>query len=185
LHILARDGDGDRQRLGFIVGTGLVAQFFRLYYQRGAPGYRGSAALVTRIFLESFYGGAMARRVLTPLPCSLSVNDVVQPPEAWSLVCCAVVKNLGIGMLLTYRGGDDALRPHLVATPMTPAQLGPRAPLVLAGRSLGGPHHVDELVEHFRIGFGDSGPFVLDGELLYAQSVEVRAGPTLSVAMPA
>jgi hypothetical protein len=106
------------------------------------------------------------------------------PPEAWSLVCCSVVKNLGIGMLVTYRGGDDALRPHLVATPMTPAQLGPRAPLVLAGRSLGGPHHVDELVEHFSLRFPDSGPFVLDGELLDARRVEVRAGPRLRVAMP-
>ena len=67
---------------------------------------------------------------------------------------------------------------------MTPAQLGPRAPLVLAGRPLGGPHHVDELVERFDIRFESEGHYVLDGELLEADRVEVTAGPQLAIATP-
>src|SRR5690606_23817408 len=90
---------GDQGRIGFIFGTGLVASFFRLYYERGAPGYRGSAALVSRIFLESFVGGPLARRVLEPLPCRLEVDGRTMTPPAWSLICSAVVKNLGLHMM--------------------------------------------------------------------------------------
>jgi diacylglycerol kinase (ATP) len=179
----SRDGLSQR-RIGFIVGTGLVAKFFRLYYEHGAPGYAGSAALVSRIFVESFVGGPLARRVLDPLPCRLRVNGEEHEPNAWSLVCVAVVQNLGIGMRLTYRAGSDPQRPHLVATPMAPGQLGPRAPLVLAGKSLGGPGHIDALIDELQIEFDGDGPWVVDGELLQSSKVEVRAGPILTVASP-
>ena len=74
LSVVSRTNGTTRRRVGFIFGTGLVASFFRLYEARGAPGYAGAARLVTRIFLESFVGGPMARRVLDPLPCQLEVD---------------------------------------------------------------------------------------------------------------
>jgi diacylglycerol kinase family enzyme len=182
LEVEARtDGQVTRQ-VGFIVGTGLVANFFGLYYERGAPGYLGAAALVSRIFVESFVGGPVARRVLDPLPCTLEVDGHAQRPSAWSLICAAVVPNLGIHMLVTYRAAEDPLRPHLVASPLAPRDLGPRAPLVLAGRRIGGEDHVDRLASTFTIRFPTIGPFVLDGELIEASEVVVRAGPMLTVA---
>lgn len=177
--------DGIRcPRIGFIVGSGLVAKFFSIYEERGAPGYLGAAMLVARIFAESLVGGPMARRVLEPLSCTLVVNGRELLPPAWSLICSAVVPNLGIHMLLTHRAGEDPLRPHLVATPMPPGKLGPRAPWVLAGQSIGGPDLVDELVDGFELRFAGHGPWVLDGELLQASQVSVRAGPLLTVATP-
>ena len=184
LRVVAHQGGAAVERLGFIVGTGLVARFFRIYYARGAPGYAGSARLVARIFAESFVGGPLAREVLDPLPCTLEVNGKRQRPEAWSLVCCSVVRDLGIHMLLTYRAGEDPARPHLVATPMPPGSLGPRAPLVLTGRSIGGPDLVDDLVDTITIRFPDVGPWVLDGELLEAERADVSAGPPIEVASP-
>ena len=184
LRIVAEHADGRRTRVGFIIGTGLVARFFRHYYARGAPGYSGSARLVARIFVESFVGGPLATDILTPLPCSLIVDGERREPSAWSLVCCSVIRNLGIRMLVNYRAEEDFERPHLVATPMLPRELGPRAPYVLAGKSFGGPGHVDRLVEQFTIEFPGEGPFVLDGELMSASSVEVSAGPVLTIATP-
>lgn len=182
LRIVSQHGASPPQRrIGFIVGTGLVASFFRLYYDEGAPGYAGSARLVARIFAESFVGGPLARRVLTPMPLRLEVDGTLEPPEAWSLVCCAVVRNLGIHMLVTYRAGEDPDRPHLVATPMSPRQLGPRAPLVLAGKPIGGRDGVDRLVRSFTLRFDGEGSYVLDGELFPATTVEVSAGPQLEV----
>lgn len=170
-------------RVGFIFGTGLVARFFRIYESRGAPGYAGAARLVTRIFLESFVGGPMAREVLDPLPCRLFVDGEPMAPEAWSLVCAAVVQNLGINMRLTYRAGEDPDRPHLVASALPARALGPRAPRVLRGASLGGPDLVDDLAREVAIEFPRRGPYVLDGELLEAERVTVTAGPRLTVAL--
>jgi len=181
---LAVTDDDETRRVGFIFGTGLVASFFRIYEARGAPGYAGAARLVTRIFLESFVGGPMARRVLDPLACRIEVDGRALSPEAWSLVCAAVVRNLGINMNLTYRAAEDPARPHLVASALPPQQLGPRAPRVIAGRSIGGPDLVDDLVGELRVVFPERGPYVLDGELLEARRVTVTAGPQLTIVTP-
>ena len=187
LRVEAWDGAGnlERRQLGFIVGTGLVAQFFDLYYERNAPGYLGAARIVARIFVESFYGGPVASRVLDPLPCTLQVEGAELEPRAWSLVCCAVVPNLGIHMLVTHRAAEDHERPHLVATPLPPRQLGPRALRVLTGRPIGGRDNVDQLVRKFAIRFPNRGPYVLDGELLETSRLEVTAGPRLTIMTPA
>jgi hypothetical protein len=170
-------------RIGFMFGTGLVASFFDVYYARGARGYAGAASIVARIFVESFFDGPLARRVLEPLPLTIEVDKRRLGPDRWSLVCAAVVRDLGIHMLVNYRAGEDPLRPHLVASALSSRQLGPRAPLVLAGKSIGGRDHFDDLVGEFVVRFPDGpGPYVLDGDVLRASSVRVSAGPVIHVA---
>ncbi|MFO0757260.1 MAG: diacylglycerol kinase family protein [Byssovorax sp.] len=182
LRALATTGSAREERIGFIFGTGLVAKFFEVYYEAGAQGYAGAAKIVARVFAESFYGGAYARRVLDPLPCSIEVDGRLLAPRSFSLVCCAVVRDLGIHMLVNHRAAEDPLRPHLVASPLPAHSLGPRAPLVLAGRSIGGPGHFDDLVSVFTVRFPrGAGPYVLDGDMLRAERVTVTAGPVLDV----
>lgn len=168
-------------RVGFIFGTGLVARFFVRYYAAGAGGYRGAAGIVARVFVGSFVADAYSRSVLDPLPCKLEVDGIELRPHAYSLIVSSVIRDLGLHMLVTHRGGEDFERPHLVASPLSPRRLGPQAPLVLLGKRLRGRDNFDELVGRFRVSFDGSGPYVLDGDLLHAESVEVSAGPRLRV----
>jgi diacylglycerol kinase family enzyme len=183
LRVRAERGEDREERVGFIFGTGLVAGFFDRYYAEGARGLGGAAKIVARIFAESFWGGAYARRVLDPMPCSIEVEGRALDPKAFSLVCAAVVKDLGLHMEVTYRAGEDPQRPHLVASPLSARQLGPRAPLVLAGKRIGGAGHFDDLVGDFAVRFpaGVTGRYVLDGDMLRAEVVRVSAGPLLRV----
>lgn len=174
---------GGEERIGFIFGTGLVAKFFDVYYADGARGYAGAARIVARIFAESFYDGPFARRVLDPMPCTIEVEGRRLDPPAWSLVCASVVRDLGIHMLVTYRAAEDPARPHLVASPLRSRALGPRAPLVLAGKRIGGPGHFDDLVREFTVRFPSEGAYVLDGDVLRASEVRVSAGPVLQIVL--
>ena len=186
LRVTARGADGaEGARVGFIFGAALVANFFELYNAAGARGSASAARIVARIFAESFYGGPVARRVLEPMPCTIEVDGAPLGPRAWSLVCASVVRDLGIHMLVTYRAGEDPDRVHLVASPLAPSALGPRAPLVLLGRRIGGDGHHDDLVRSFTVDFGDrEGAFVLDGDLLRATRVAVAVGPRVRVLDP-
>jgi diacylglycerol kinase family enzyme len=184
LRVASTVGPASTERIGFIFGTGLVAKFFEAYYAEGAGGYAGAARIFARVFAGSFVGGAFARRILDPLPCSLEVDGRRLDPEAWSLVCAAVVPDLGLHMRVTYRAGEDLRRPHLVASPLPPHQLGPRAPFVLAGKRIGGRGHFDDLVGELTVRFPGEGPFVLDGDMLRADEVRVTAGPPLEVVLP-
>jgi diacylglycerol kinase family enzyme len=175
---------GSEARIGFIFGAGLVARFFELYERDGARGYAAAAKIVARVFAASFWDGAYARRVLDPQPCTLEVDGRPLAPEAWSLVCAAVVRDLGLHMIVTHRAGEDPDRPHVVASPLPSRALGPRAGRVLAGRPIGGPGHFDGLVGDLVVRFPSESPYVLDGDTLRAETIRVRAGPVLRVVEP-
>jgi hypothetical protein len=207
--LAVRADDGPR-RVAFIFGSGLVARFFALYDAKaaartgraaddfdgpsGGGGYGAAAKIVARVFVESFYGGAYARSVLDPIPCTVFVDGVKLPWSGSTLVVASVIDDLGIGMRVTWRAGEDPLRPHVVVSGLPPRTLGPRMPRVLRGRPIGDPGepHFDGLVGHLRLEFpGESddardasgstrgGPFVVDGDVRRAQSVDVTAGPSV------
>jgi hypothetical protein len=182
LRVRAERTDGVEERVGFIVGTGLVARFFELYEAGGKGGVPHAGRIVARVFVESFAGGPTAARVLTPIPCELEVDGRRRSLTGVSLLLAAVVRDLGLSMKVCYRAGEDPDRFHLVASGLSPSRLGPRAPLVMMGKNIGGEGHVDELVQRFRVRFTDGeGPYVLDGDSFRADSFEVVPGPLVPI----
>lgn len=176
------DAGGDR--IGFIFGAGLVAQFFDEYNAAPVQGTSGAARIVAKIFAGSFVGGRLARKILTPVPATITIDGERAPASAYSLVAASVVKDLGLHMHLLHRAGDDPERVHLVASPLGPLLLGPQMPLVLAGKPLHGRNHVDTLCRTFELRFDRTRSYVLDGDTLRAGTVTVSAGPRLRVLTP-
>lgn len=168
-------------RVGFIFGTALVANFFDVYYGSEAAGYADAARIVSRIFFESFFGGPYARRVLEPTECTLTVDGVALEAKHYSLVCCATVRDLGLHMLVSYRAGerDDAL--HLIASSLPTRALGPQMFRVLAGKRLRGEPHFDGLVRDFDVTFPEPHAWVLDGDVMRDRVVKVGAGPAIEI----
>lgn len=186
--------------LGFIVGSGLVASFFELYDQGAAAALASGAAeatgpssgggnlaaarIVARVFLESFVSGPLAERVLSPLACEVAVDGRVLAFPASSLIVASVLRDLGLGMLVTHRGGEDPTRPHVVVSGLLPRALGPRMFRVLRGVPIAGDDeaHFDGLVGALTVDFGaEGGPWVLDGDLRRSRKITVRAGPTVDL----
>lgn len=173
--------DDSASRIGFIVGAGLVSRFFETYNAQGAGGHGHAASLMLRVFAGCFTNGALAKHVLAPMPCVITVDSVRAPFVRTSLVCASVVRNLGLGIRLLYRAAEEEQRFHVVATPLRASKLGPQLPLVLAGRGLLGSDTIDKIATHVTLGFGDKSAYVLDGELLLTRSLRVTAGPVLRI----
>lgn len=173
--------DAAHTRTGFIFGTGLVARFFDRYYSGRTLGYRAAARIVARVLVGSFVSDAYSKSVLDPLACKLTVDGEVLEPQAFSLVLSSVVRDVGLHMLVCHRAGEDPRRPHLVASALPPRTLGPQLHRVLLGRGLRDPRGFDELVNEFRVTFPSRGPWVLDGDLLHAKWIDVKAGPVIRV----
>lgn len=173
--------DREGERVGFIWGAGLVARFFEAYYAQPHAGYVGAARIVARIFVGSPFGGALARRVLTPVPCTLSIDGELQPASGYSLIASSVVKDLGLHMQVLYRAEEDPERVHVVASPLGAPRLGPQMPLVLAGKRLFGRGHVDVLAKEATLRFEQEDAYVLDGEVFRAREVMVDPGPRITI----
>ena len=169
-------------RVGFIFGTGLVAAFFREFYAAGGGGYPRAGRMVARIFAGSFVGGPLARKVLSPMACRLTVDGRLHPNTAFTLIASSVVRDLGMHLLVTHRACEDPLRPHLVASRIGVRECGRQFWRILAGRGLVGEGNVDGLASEFRVEFpAGTGAYVLDGDLIDSDRVDVRAGPELRI----
>jgi diacylglycerol kinase family enzyme len=173
------DRGGDR--VGFIFGAGLVGRFFDVYRRAARPGRSAAAFIAARVFAGSLVGSKLARDVLAPTPCALTVDGDRHPAAAFSLVVASVVRDLGLHFLLTYRAGERADQFHVVASGLSPRALGPQMPRVMAGRRLVGEPRVDALARSLRLDFPDPVAYVLDGEVLDAAHVVVDIGPTLRI----
>lgn len=177
-------GNDDDARVGFIFGAGLVARFFELYDAKGAPGLATAAGITARVFAGSFVGGELARRVLMPASCTLFVDGAPIAEDRLSLLCASVVEDVGLGLRLTYRAGESFARFHVVGTALAPRALGPQMTRVLRGLPLRGAC-VDALAASVELRFpAGTGAYVVDGELVRGDRVEVRAGPVLEVLEP-
>ena len=126
-------------------------------------------------------GSRTLRAKREPASCAIDVDGSPAPFDRVSLLCASVVRDLGLGLQLTYRAGTKLDRFHTVATPLGPRALGPQMPLVLAARPLLGTR-VDSLVTKLALRFPDgTGAYVLDGDLFRADAITVTAGPVLDV----
>lgn len=173
--------DAGAVRTGFIFGTGLVARFFDRYYSGRTLGYAAAARIVARVLVGSFVSDAYSRSVLDPLPCRLRVDGRKLEPSGFSLVLCSVIRDVGLHLHVCHRAAEDPDRPHLVASSLPPRLLGPQIHRVFRGRGLRDPQGFDDLIEKLDVEFPERGPYVLDGDLLYAKRVEVTAGPRVTI----
>jgi diacylglycerol kinase (ATP) len=177
--------------VGFMFGAGLVAGFFDEYYAAPAQGYAAAARIVGQVFVQSFVGGPLARRVLEPVAARLTVDAREAQPRSFSLVLASVIRDVGLHMLVTPRAGETPGAFHVVASALGPRELGPQMPRVLAGVRLQGRGHVDvpaarELTLRFEGAAPESDAgaeraYVLDGDVLRAREVQVSPGPAIDV----
>jgi diacylglycerol kinase (ATP) len=170
-----------RRLVGFIFGCGLVARFFEVY-DASPRGVGAAAGIAARVFVGSLVRSKLARQVLDPVACTATVDGHVQPGTRYSLVVASVVRDVGLGLRVTYRAGEETERFHVVASGLPPKALGFQVPRVLAGRPLRGEPRIDALAAALRVDFaGDEGAYVLDGELIRARWASVVAGPVLKL----
>jgi len=185
LTLRVRDSAGG-DRVGFIFGAGLVARFFEVYDAAPRRGLSTAAGIAARVFAGSFTGSAIARRILEPVPCTVSVDGTQLVGRAWSLLLASVVRDVGLHLLATYRALEEPDRFHVVGTGLSARALGPQMPRVLAGYPLTGEPRIDVLARSLAVRFEDgAGAYVLDGDLIQARAAAVDAGPPIVLLTPA
>jgi diacylglycerol kinase family enzyme len=163
------------------VGTGLVAQFFEHYESLGAPGLTSAAHIALQSFFGSFVASPLARTIMKPLVCSVAVESQPVSPRVFSLIVSSVFKDVGLGIKVTYRAGDEPEKIALVTSSLPAQKLGPQFWRVLTGRPLVDPQGIDRLVGEWSLSFNESGPVIVDGDRLNVRTLRVRPGPSWSV----
>ncbi len=167
--------------VGCTVGTGLVAQFFERYESMGARGVTTAGLIALESFFGSFVSSRFARSIMKPLECSLAIEGHEIPAKQFSLIVSSVFKDVGLGIKVTARAGNEQNRIALVTSSLPARQLGPQFWRVLTGRPLLDPQGINCLAREWSLKFDESGPIIVNGDRFNVRRLRVRPGPTWSV----
>lgn len=165
------------ERVGFIFGAGLVSTFFALYNDTATAGRLWAALQIGRIFAGSFVGAPFASRIMAPVPARITVDGAPCPLDRVTLLLASTLVDVGLGLKVTYRADEAPEGFHIVGTDLPATRLGPQLPRVLAGRRLRAEPLLDALAREVLLELPEDASTLLDGELLGAGSVRLRAGP--------
>lgn len=167
----------DVVRHGFIWGTGLVSSFFD-HYDAAGGGALTAARLAAKVAGSALVGGRFGKSVLRRVPFSIAVDGDPPREDEWSLAVTSVLRDVGIGIRVTYRAGEAEDRIHFVASTADPGTLARAFHRTFLARPLGAAATVDALAREVRLRFPGGGRFILDGDGFSADEVILGAGPS-------
>lgn len=164
----------------FFFGAGLVARFYQLYYESGAPS-RLRAAQIAGLFIGSIaLGLPRGKEFLTPVPCSVTL-DGDRFPGPHRVFLAAKMDRVAFGLRPTYRAREQLGRFHVLLANEPASTYAVQIPRLFQGRAFTGEKHIDRLASRMEIEFESDAPYMVDGELLKGRNVTVASGPILNI----
>lgn len=169
---------------GFLFAALMGARFLEAYYGGVRPGPAWAGLLAARTVASSLVQGAFARWLFAPVEMELSVDGAPVPPHPYRLLVASTVRDVGIGMKVTWQAGRQPQRFHLVASGLSTTSMALQLHRVLGGRPLAGAPHLDRLAARAHVRFASLQTYTLDGDLFRAREVTLAAGPRVWIARP-
>ncbi len=170
--------DDGRALVGFTFGAGLVSGFFEEYdaSPRGLP---AAAGLALKIALGAPLGRPTAGRVLARVQARVEADGRALPGDAYSLIVASALRDVGLGVKVTYRARERLDRVHAVASTASPSALALASPRALLGRSLGSAAALDALLARLDVTFPRATRVIVDGDSFSTTRATVRPGPPI------
>lgn len=167
-------------KVGFVFGGGLVANFYDMFYQGRGKRIPDVVALVSRCFVAALAQTELSRQLFAPVATRIVADGRELPPRACTLMMASTIDNL-LGFRVTYRAKETPGAFHLVASENHHRRLALQFHRAFLGRALTGERHFDGVVRQVRIEFEGTQKYMVDGDIFEADVIELSMGPTLSI----
>lgn len=170
---------------GFIFGAAMASRFFEAYY--GGPfaaGMAWAAVLAAKVTASSLAGTQFSRWLFEPVVARITMDGTELPHDRWTLLVAATVVSVGLEIRITYRALERAGHFHLVASGLQPFSLARQFYKTFLSRSLNGDSHFDVMAKETVIQFEDTQPYIMDGDLFYADRLVLSSGPRIRLSIP-
>jgi diacylglycerol kinase family enzyme len=169
---------------GFLFASLMGARFLEAYYGGLRPGPTWAGLLAARTVASSLVQGRFARWLFAPTELRMVVDGEAADVPGCRLLVASVVRDVGIGMRVTWQAGRQPQRFHLVASGLSTTSMALQLHRVLRGQALAGAPHLDLLAQSARIEFAQPCTYTLDGDLFRAPAVDIAVGPRVWIARP-
>lgn len=173
-----------RTRYGCIFGAAMGARYLTEYARR--PGLLWALWLGLRTIGSSLIpgGGRFARWLFQRTAAELVADGEAVTEEAFRLLICATVPDVGLGMRVPWRAGCVPRRFQVIASSLPLLENALQILRMQRGQPLVGTPHTDRMARDLAVRFFEPQPLTLDGELFSATEVRIAVGPSLTVLLP-
>ena len=94
-HPLVLSNDSGDERSGFIYGNVALAPFMAAYYEGSPPSPLKGFLMFCRVTLSSIFGGAYARKFLSPVQLDVQIDGEPVPSADYTLIGVSTVADVG------------------------------------------------------------------------------------------
>lgn len=186
-------------KLGFVFGNGLMANFLGEYYAVGSYGPSRAMWLIARTFFSTLVRGPFARRVFRRFEGSVRVDGQALTETRFVGVGAATVREVGLGFKLNHRADDDPERFGVLAIHAPPLALVADLRAVHDGRGIAASRAWSGVASTLEVapglsgdGAGDAGgaqsgemSYTIDGDLYKGSGpLRITVGPAVTFVKP-
>jgi diacylglycerol kinase (ATP) len=176
-------------KLGFLFGNGLLANFLGEYY--GGDGEYGPARaawLIVKALGSMVIGGPFVRRIFRRFEGTVTVDGTRLERTTFVGVGAGTVREVGLGFKLIHRADDDPERFGVLAMHAKPVALIPDLLGVYTGKGIAPRRAFSAVASQVDIAATDGGgiSYTIDGDLYQAETgqLSITLGPPVALVKP-
>ena len=172
--------------LGFLFGSGLLANFLTEYYAPSGYGPARAAWLLLRGFFSAMWGGPFVRKLFKRFEGSVRVDGALLERTAYVGLLAGTVREVGLGFKLVHRADDDPERFGVLAIHGPPLSLARDLWAVQRGRGVSAQRAFSTVASSMDVHSTDGAmAYTIDGDLYRTQKpVAISLGPPIVFLKP-
>lgn len=171
--------------VGFLFGTGVIANYLEPYYEGSEPGPAKAAWVLLRAALSALVGGRFARRITRPVRAVVTVDDEELPERRFLAVGAGAVADVGLGFRPFFRAMVVARHLHGVFVASSAFRFAFELPGIWLGRPMRHPLNRDRVLRRLHLRSEEPITYMVDGDLhVGPPTLEVTVGPELEIVVP-
>jgi diacylglycerol kinase family enzyme len=178
---LLRVGD----KVGFIFGNGLVANFLEAYYATGKPSPATGAKLVAHAVLGAIFRTALAKRLFKRWVGQVSVDGEGWARHDFSTITGATVTEIGIGFKPFYRTLERPDHFAILGIHCSPVSLALELGRIHRGQAIRRDKVISQVARTVTLASEEPFSYTIDGDLYSgARELTLSAGPRVKLVLP-
>jgi len=165
---------------GFIIGSGLAANFIQAYDEGDERGPIKAAKVILTGISSTILGTNYAEKLVEPVRAKIWISGRELPSMQYTLILASSLREVGLGFKPTYFAGKKDGFFHFIGGNLSAFSIAQNLPNMWLGKPMKGRELYDEVCREVWIKPESEFQLMVDGDVLrLAEDVKITTGPIL------
>jgi len=179
-HLAVLTASGPKDLYGFIIGSGLVANFIKAYNEGGGRGPIKAAKLILKGVYSAILRTDYSQKLVEPLQAKIFIAGRKLPSTQYTTILASSIREIGLGFKPAYLAGKRDGFFHFVCGNLPALEIVKNLPKIRLGKPIVTRELYDEVCKEVTIKTDGEFRCMVDGDIYRcAGDVKITTGPRL------